>query len=122
MRREARHEEIISAAAAMFAEKGFRDTTVQEIARELRMTGAAIYYYFDSKDQLLYEIWQRAGRKLQEGANAARALPGTAVDRLRTAMRNHLDVIISDRAIFEVLILQRSQLPEFGRELLIQDE
>lgn len=121
-RREAKYEEIINTAAEMFAEKGFRDTTIQEIARELGMTGAAIYYYVDSKDRLLYEVWKRAGRKLQDGVDAERAGPGSPVDKLRGAFRRHLEVIISNRAIFEVLILQRSRLPEYGRENLIEDE
>lgn len=121
-RRGARRDEIVSAAAAAFAEKGFTEATIQDIARELDMTGAAIYYYFDSKDQLLYEVWKRAGRKLQDGVDAVRAGPGTPLEKLGLALRRHLHVIISDRPIFEVLIQQRSRLPVVGREDLIEDE
>ncbi|TRW45889.1 TetR/AcrR family transcriptional regulator [Georgenia yuyongxinii] len=122
IRRDGRREEIVNAAAAMFAEKGFRDATIQDIAKELDMTGAAIYYYFDSKDQLLFEIWKRAGRQLQDGVDAVRSGPGTAVEKLRLAFRRHLEVIITDRSIFEVLIHQRSRLPVFGRDDLVEDE
>lgn len=121
-RRNARYDELISAAAVMFAKKGYRDTTIQEIAQELDMTSAAIYYYADSKEKLLYEIWQRAGAKLQNGIDDEIRQGGTAVEQLRRVFRRHVQVILADKPIFEVLILQRSKLPEFGRENLIRDE
>ena len=122
VRRDGKREEIVNAAALMFAEKGFRDATIQDIAKELGITGAAIYYYFDSKEQLLYEVWKRAGRKLQDGVDAVRSGPGTPLEKVRLAFRRHLETIISDRSIFEVLIHQRSRLPLYGRDDLVADE
>mgnify|MGYP001164671651 CR=1 FL=1 len=102
-RRNARYDELISAAAVMFAKKGYRDTTIQEIAQELDMTSAAIYYYADSKEKLLYEIWQRAGAKLQNGIDDEIRQGGTAVEQLRRVFRRHVQVILADKPIFEVI-------------------
>lgn len=122
-RREDMREKIINASALTFAEKGFSDSTIQDIARELGITGAAIYYYFDSKDHLLFEIWKRAGNKLQVGIDAVRLEEDCSpLEKLRNVFRRHLEIIISDKPIFEVLILQRSRLPEVGRDELIADE
>ena len=47
---------IISAARDLFAERGFRGTTVREIARRCRLTDPALYYHFVSKQALLQAV------------------------------------------------------------------
>lgn len=121
-RYEERFEELIAAAATVFAARGYADTTIHAIAREMNMTGAALYYYVKSKDELLYEIWKRAGAKLQAAIDEVRAQDLSAEVKLRLVFQRHLEVIIRDKPIFEVLILQRSRLPEFRREDLEEDE
>ncbi|MGO4384730.1 TetR/AcrR family transcriptional regulator [Specibacter sp. RAF43] len=121
-RYEERFEELIAAAATVFAARGYADTTIQAIAREMNMTGAALYYYVTSKDELLYEIWKRAGAKLQAAIDEVRTEDLSAEEKLKLVFQRHLEVIIRDKPIFEVLILQRSRLPEFRREYLEEDE
>ena len=47
---------IIDTAAKLFAEKGFENTTTRDICKATGMSHAMIYYYFDDKESLLYEI------------------------------------------------------------------
>jgi len=49
-----RHEEIIRAAAKRFSRHGFSKTTLEEIARDVRIGKPTIYHYFKSKDDLFY--------------------------------------------------------------------
>ena len=49
-------ERIIAAAVTLFAERGFDATAVQQIVDRAEVTKGALYHYFDSKDELLYEI------------------------------------------------------------------
>lgn len=49
-------DRICDAALKLFVQKGYRATTIDEIARRGRLTKGAIYYYFKSKAQLLGEI------------------------------------------------------------------
>jgi AcrR family transcriptional regulator len=51
-----RAQEISLAAAQLFFEKGFESTSVSDIADALQMTKAGLYYYFASKQELLYRI------------------------------------------------------------------
>lgn len=106
----------------MFASNGYAEATIQQIAAELNMTGAALYYYFKNTDELLYEIWRRAGAKLQAVIDEVLRLDVTPEEKLRLAFRRHLEVIMSDKPIFEVLILKRTRLPEYGRDQLVEDE
>ncbi len=52
-------DEIIAAAARLFAERGFRAVTIDDIAASLGFTKSVIYYYFKNKNQVLWEIFLR---------------------------------------------------------------
>ncbi len=54
---------ILAEATRLFAEKGFLGTPVQEIVDVARVTKGALYYYYSSKDELLYEIYHRVIQK-----------------------------------------------------------
>lgn len=56
MSKARKRTEIIDTAAKLFAEKGFENTTTRDICRATGMSHAMIYYYFDDKESLLYEI------------------------------------------------------------------
>src|SRR6266478_2816119 len=53
---EDRREQIINAAIQVFAQKGFSKATNKDIAREAGITPGLIYYYFESKEDLLKMI------------------------------------------------------------------
>jgi AcrR family transcriptional regulator len=56
-RRSPVERRILDAALRLFAERGFDGTSVQEIVAAAQVTKGALYHYFDSKDDLLYEIY-----------------------------------------------------------------
>lgn len=47
---------VCDIAAKLFAEKGFENTSTRDISKAAGMSDAGLYYYFDSKESLLYEI------------------------------------------------------------------
>ena len=51
-----RAQEIYLTAAQMFVERGFESTSLTDIADALNITKAGLYYYFESKQELLYRI------------------------------------------------------------------
>lgn len=51
-----RSQEIILTAAQLFFQKGFESTSVSDVANALDLTKAGLYYYFESKQELLYQI------------------------------------------------------------------
>ena len=50
-------QRILAAAVRLFAAKGFDGTSVQEIVDAAEVTKGALYHYFESKNDLLYEIY-----------------------------------------------------------------
>jgi AcrR family transcriptional regulator len=59
-RNEARWEEVLTAAAGVFGEKGYRAATLRDIASRLGMLKGSLYYYIDTKEDLLFEILKRS--------------------------------------------------------------
>ena len=55
-KKEARREQIFTMGAQLFAEKGYDRASLQELAERLGVTKPAIYYYYRSKEELLYAI------------------------------------------------------------------
>jgi AcrR family transcriptional regulator len=54
--KDQKRKNILDAATKLFAKKGFEITTTREIARAAHISNAALYYYFDNKENLLYQI------------------------------------------------------------------
>lgn len=50
---------ILDSANKMFTRKGFNGTSVGEIAKEAGLSKASLYYYYESKDEILYELVKR---------------------------------------------------------------
>jgi len=51
-----RQKEIIRAAKNLFAKKGYSATSMDEIAKEIGITKASLYYFFESKERIFAEI------------------------------------------------------------------
>jgi len=54
--KELKRAAIREAATTLFAEKGYENTTTRDICKAAGISNAALYYYFDSKTDLLYQI------------------------------------------------------------------
>ena len=81
-------ERILVVAERLFRQIGYQKTTVADIAKELRMSPANVYRFFDSK-KAIHEGVARGlmGGVEIDGADASRAAPGPAAARLRELMK-----------------------------------
>ncbi|WP_184541279.1 TetR/AcrR family transcriptional regulator [Streptosporangium becharense] len=78
-------QRLLSEATRLFAERGFESTSVQEVVSAAGVTKGAMYHYFDSKDDLLHEIYGRVLRMQMERLNHFADGPGTVTERLHAA-------------------------------------
>ena len=83
---------LLTAAARLFAERGFHKVTVRDICRKARANVAAVNYHFGGKRGLYNEVMQSAVRSMQETTEAARE----AGDRLPPdqQLRAYIDVFL----------------------------
>lgn len=71
--KERRRSEIVDAALALYAEKGWDAVTMDQVARKARLSRALVYVYFRDKDDLLFAITARGFEELRERFIAAAA-------------------------------------------------
>ncbi|SDG45790.1 SACE_7040 family transcriptional regulator [Klenkia brasiliensis] len=67
--RPSRREQILQAAARLFAERGSRSVGVDDVGAAVGVTGPAIYRHFASKDAMLAEMLLRISERLLAGAD-----------------------------------------------------
>lgn len=55
-----RWQEVLDAAAALFEEKGYQATTLQDVASRVQLLAPSLYYYIKTKEDLLFSVMKRA--------------------------------------------------------------
>src|SRR5215204_675890 len=86
----ASEERIYAAAATLFDRKGYAATSLQDIADEASMVKGSLYYYIDSKDDLLVAITRRIHDQALLNLERNRALDGDARSRLEHFIEGHV--------------------------------
>lgn len=99
-KRDARIARMLQAAALTFAELGYEQANLEQIAARLGMRGPSLYYYFSSKDALLTACLDHTAGEVTGRARTLAAGPGSARERLR-------------RLFADQVLVQTRDFPEF---------
>ncbi len=99
----ARKEQIYTTAGNLFSQRGYHATSVRDIARELNLQGGSLYAHIASKEDVLWEIVQRAAVEFLETVTPIASESVSATDRLRRMIRAHVRVVthhLDDATVF----------------------
>lgn len=99
-----RRDELLAVAADLFATKGYRNTTVRDIADAAGILSGSLYHHFESKEQMVDEILCSFQDDLFGQYDEILASDAAAVAKLERAIRVSFDAI--DRHHSEVAIFQ----------------
>lgn len=83
-------EHLLTVAAALIARHGFEKTGIRDVGRETGASLPGMYYYFKSKDDLLFQIQHRTFSSLIESQERALSGGGEPDERLRRLIIGHL--------------------------------
>ena len=114
-----KREAISKAAVKVFAQRGFFNAQVADVARAAGVAAGTVYLYFRSKDEILTSIFERT---MKDGiAEGRAALEGVTdpVERLRSLARMHLRRLGRDRDLAVVFQVELRQSTKFMEQLLV---
>ncbi|MEM9464928.1 MAG: TetR/AcrR family transcriptional regulator [Actinomycetota bacterium] len=90
-RRALKREAILDATAAQLAEGGLATTTLDRVGERVGLSKAALYYYVDSRDDLLALLLDRLLAGMRADADARAGDDAAPIDRLRAFLRAHTE-------------------------------
>lgn len=120
--REERWLEILNVAARIFAKRGYDATSLEEIAVELGILKGSLYYYINTKRDLLAHLLRDAHEK---GLNNIRPIAegeGNSISRLARMIRAHVNYVCTDRDRTAVFLHERKWLTPEQRVKYLGDE
>jgi AcrR family transcriptional regulator len=107
-----RREEILDAAAQLFAEAGYSDADVQVLADRLEVGKGTIYRYFPSKQELFLAAVDRGMDKLREWIDAEVAEVADPLERIVQAIHSFLGYFAEHPELVELFIQERAQFKD----------
>jgi len=113
-------QRILKTSAKIFAEKGFHRTSVRDISRATKMSLAGLYYYFTTKEELLYLIQERCFVTLLQRWERAAVPEMDARTRIRFFAENHLSFFCHNMHEMKVMAHEDESLTgEFQVKILV---
>jgi AcrR family transcriptional regulator len=111
-------DQVWRVACRIFRERGYHATSMRAIADAIGWQPAALYYYYPSKEELLFSIMENAVDTLSEYVRA-HIDPKTAPrERLRQAIRAHVELIADHLDELSVFLHEMKSLEPKRREVL----
>ena len=105
--KSAREEQLVQHALALFSQGGFRETSLQEIADKLGITRPLFYYYFESKEDLLWRLIGHVGDELLERARPIAEADAEPEQKLRYLLEAHAHTLLGNVDTFRVYFAER---------------
>jgi len=113
-------KEILKRAAKIFAEKGFHHTSIRDIARATGMSLAGLYYYFRTKEELLFLIQEHCFLTLLQRWERGVSQDADARVRIRAFAENHLSFFLHNMHEMKVMAHEDESLTgEFDEKILV---
>jgi AcrR family transcriptional regulator len=95
--------EILTHATEVFDAKGYQGASMRDLSRASGMSLAGLYYYFESKEKLLYLIQRHTFTTILERLKQRLQSVGDPEDRIRVFIDNHLDYFLANQKAMKVL-------------------
>lgn len=107
---EFRRDEILQAARAAFAERGYRETTLDDIAARAQVAKGTLYLYFDSKEAIFWQLLEAHIRGIYDRSVEAAGQGATVEDKIRGVINARLATIDRDTDFMRVYLTEFAQL------------
>src|SRR4030095_14963119 len=89
--KRSRRDVLLDEAARQLNARGISQTALIDLAAALGLSRAAVYYYADDRQDLVFQCYRRACEALARDLAASSRMPGTALDRIADFIARSLD-------------------------------
>ena len=113
-----KREKVLEVAAQLFNERGYRATSLRDIANALGVTKASLYHYFTSKEQMLIELYERIHSRLAEAAQGLLRPSGDATATLREVIKNHIRFVTTYSDLSAIFFQEKAELDSQYRRVV----
>jgi AcrR family transcriptional regulator len=103
-------DDILEAAAQVFRQKGFHGASMANIAEAVNLQKASLYHHVSSKQEILFELLDRALELLLERIAPIAAQTMPADERLRLMIREYLQILAENTDLASVLLFEHRSL------------
>lgn len=119
--RTGRRREIIDAAARIFRDKGYAATSIQDVAEAVDILKGSLYYYIDSKDDLLFEVIEEVHRQGLQNLQDGKGDSGDALGRIHSFVVRHITFNASNLAKMTVFFQDFRALSGERRKVIVNE-
>jgi len=117
-RYDRRLAEILAHATEVFSTKGYKGASMRDLSRASGMSLAGLYYYFESKERVLFLIQKHTFSTIVERLKGRLENVKDAEDRIRVFILNHLEYFLANQSAMKVLSHEAEVLKDgFASEL-----
>ncbi len=110
-RRDLVRSQILVTAADLFRARGYRATTLDDLAHGLGMSKATLYGYFPSKEDLLAAIFHRTMALVEAGLARIARSGAPPAEQLRQVIRHHVRTVVAEQSFLTVFFAEDANLP-----------
>lgn len=112
-----RQEQILQAAARLFCERGFHGVSVDEIGKEVGITGGALYHHYSGKDEILATLLMDAMDKVAVETDKMFDDPR---DELHFLVRHHARFAVANESLIAIYAHENRALVEPWKRLFVR--
>jgi len=109
----AKRRAILDAAVESFAQKGFHNTRIADIARQAMVADGTVYLYFQNKDELLIKAFEELFENNLERIREEVTKQPSGVKKLDRFFELHVDLFTQNPRIAQFMAVELRQSPEF---------
>ncbi|HEY6768195.1 MAG TPA: TetR/AcrR family transcriptional regulator [Candidatus Sulfotelmatobacter sp.] len=110
--------EIIEHATGVFCDKGYEGASMRDLSRASGMSLAGLYYYFESKERLLFLIQKHTFTTIVQRLKTRLRDVADSEERIRIFILNHLEYFLENQEAMKVLTHEDDALTKgFGSEI-----
>jgi TetR/AcrR family transcriptional regulator len=111
-------DRVLQVAQQLFAERGYRGTSLRDIAKRIGIKAPSLLHHFPSKQQLYVAVLDRMFQSIEDAANAIAWSKENRQERMRQAITDAIDFMVARPDFVRLLWMEMADESGVGRQVL----